>query len=388
MAGIHERLTDRGTDQLGGATASPEDLAEMQEGDHILHARAGELARIPVEKVRLPLDPQGHVQRLGLTLAPDGTVYAAQHTLFSRSVDGGRTWTHQERDPARLDGWRLQFDAAGRMLNIRPAPPHTVWASDDEGATWEQIGQLQVSCAGPTEIGFSVTRLPDGVLLVPVLCREAEMAEGFSRVLSGANTCRVYASADGGRTFSLRSVLGNWCHEVNIAALPSGHLLAVARYQRGYLPGDPADLGEHTGAAAFGSTFPYKHVFVADSGDGGVTWTPLRQLTSVFGQCHGSGVGLSGNRVVIVHDHRYPRDTSSARAMVSGDGCRSWEDEVYYLSHGEAAGYAATVSPDGEEMLTLTGSAYGDAAAAWDNAVGNTEFCLIRWRLQGRGEGR
>jgi len=382
MTGIREALTERDTGQLGGAVPSPEDLAAMQRGEHILHARHGEVTQIPVEKVRLPLDPQGHVQRLGLTLAPDGTVYAAQHTLFSSSTDGGRTWTHQERDPSQFDGWRLQFDGTGRMLTVRPGPPHSVWASDNEGATWEQIGELEVACAGPTEIGFSVTRLPDGTLLVPVMCREAEMAEGFSRVLAGTNTCRVYASTDGGRTFSQRSVLGDWCHEVNIAALPSGDLLAVIRYQRGYLPDDPADLGEHTGAEAFGSRFPYKHVFVADSADGGLTWTSLRQLTSVFGQCYGSGVGLSGNRVVIVHDHRYPRATASGRAMVSGDSGRGWEDEVYYLSHGEAAGYAATVSLDGEQMLTLAGSAYGDAAAAWDNAVGNTEFSLIRWRLQ------
>ena len=68
--------------------------------------------------------------------------------------------------------------------------------------------------------------------------------------------------------------------------------------------------------------------------------------------------------------------------MVSLDNGRTWEDEVYYLSHGAVAGYAATVSLDGEEMLTLTGSAYGDAAEAWENCIGNTEFVLIRWRLE------
>ena len=45
-------------------------------------------------------------------------------------------------------------------------------------------------------------------------------------------------------------------------------------------------------------------VYAVISADGGLTWTSLRQLTSVFGQCYGSGVGLSGNRVVIAHDHQ------------------------------------------------------------------------------------
>jgi hypothetical protein len=143
---------------------------------------------------------------------------------------------------------------------------------------------------------------------------------------------------------------------------------------------DEADILERTGAAVFGSKFPYKHVFLADSVDGGITWTNLRQLTTVFGQCHGSAVGLSNNRVVLVHDHRYPRELSSGRAMVSHDGGQTWSDEVYYLCHGNAAGFAQTITLDGEEMLTLVGSAYGNVDS-WENCIGKSYFVLIRWRL-------
>ena len=369
------------TDMPGRASPSADELAAMQKSGYILHARDGKLAEVPVEKIRLPRDPEGHVQRLCLTAGPDGTVYAAQHTVVSRSTDGGRTWAHLRWDPTPFGGWRLQFGMDGNLLNVGSQLPHEVFASADEGKSWERIGQVDVPDGGTTEIGFSVTRLGDGELLVPLLHRQAQTSADFGQVIAGANTCYASRSADGGRTWTERSLLGDWCHEVNLTALPSGRLLAVIRYQRGYLPDDPPDLEERTGAAAAGSEFPYKHVFVADSANGGRTWTDLRQLTTVFGQCYGSGVGLSRDRAVVVHDHRYPREVSSARALVSLDGGRKWEDEVYFLTHGEVAGYAATVSLDGEEMLTLAGAANGNAAAAWENCVGASEFCLIRWRL-------
>ena len=71
---------------------------------------------------------------------------------------------------------------------------------------------------------------------------------------------------------------------------------------------------------------------------------------------------------------------SSGRALVSHDQGAIWED-VYYLNNGNAAGYAATLSLDGEEMLTLTGAMPGDANP-WAAAVGKTEFAIIRWRLK------
>jgi len=258
--------------------------------------------------------------------------------------------------------------------------PPTVWASDDDGETWEQIGKINVAPFENVGAGWSMTRLRDGTLLLPILNIAAQVSEEYSTVISGRNTTYVFRSKDGGRTFPCHSVLGDWCHEVNIAALPSDRLLAVIRYQRPLLPEDEADILERTGASVFGSKFPYKHVFLADSADSGVTWANQRQLTTVFGQCYGSAVGLSNDRVVVIHDHRYPRELSSGRAMVSRDGGQTWADEVYYLCHGNAAGYAQTITLDGEEMLTLVGSVYGDVGA-WESCIGRTYFALIRWRL-------
>ena len=80
-------------------------------------------------------------------------------------------------------------------------------------------------------------------------------------------------------------------------------------------------------------------------------------------------------------DHRYLRPMSSARAVVSNDEGQTWRDEVYYLSNGLVAGFARTITLDGTEMLTLTGSYYGEKIG-WNDVTGNTQFHIIRWRLQ------
>ena len=370
------------TQYMGGVTVQPDDLAAMQAGDYVLHARAGRLNRVPVGKIRLPRDPRGHVQRLCLAQAPNGTIYAAQHTLLHRSTDGGATWEHLERDPDVCDGWRIQFDNDGTMLNVGsagPGQPPVVWASHDEGGTWQQIGCIDTGTPDVLSLGFSMTRLDDGTLLMPVLVGADRVGNRAAAEVAPA-TGRLYRSQDGGRTWPEYSVLGEWCCEVNVYPLPTGRLIAAMRYQRPLLPDDPADLLERTGASAVGADNPYKHVFVAHSDDRGRTWTPPRQLATVFGQCYGAGVGLVRNRAVVTTDYRYPREVGSGRALVSLDGGETWQDEVYYLTHGRAAGYAATISPDGEEMLTLAGSCYGDVSS-WDNCIGRTDFAIIRWRL-------
>ena len=71
------------THNMGGVTIQPEELRAMQANDYILHARDKKLEKVAVEKIRLPRDPEGHTQRLS-TQAPNGTIYAAQHTLLHR----------------------------------------------------------------------------------------------------------------------------------------------------------------------------------------------------------------------------------------------------------------------------------------------------------------
>lgn len=378
-------FTELSTHDLGGVAVGQEELRAMQGGEFILHARGGQVEKVPVEKVRLPRDPKGHVQTLGLALTENGTIYASQASIVSKSTDGGKTWKHHEGDSSKLPF--LQIDDEGRFLKIRqekPSEQPALWASADEGITWERMSEIDVSPLDAVWAGHSMTRLSDGTLIAPIESHEARVSEDYSVVLSGQNTLYAFISKDGGRTFPQRSVVGDWCSvETNIAGLPSGKLLAVIRHQRPPLPDDPPDIRTRTGAPESGGVF--KHVFLADSADGGMTWTNLRQLTTVFGQCYGAGVGLSKDRVVVVHDHRYPREVASGRAMVSLDGGQTWEDEVYYLAHGYAgAGYAQTITLDGEEMLTLLGSSYvGEKGEEmeWVSNIGKSSFVIIRWKL-------
>jgi hypothetical protein len=367
------------SEERGGVRVTSDQVRAMQAGDYILHARRGQLRQISVHKTRLPLDPQGHVQRLGLVQAPNGTLYAAQHSLLHKSTSSGASWTHLRRTPP-AGSWRLQFAADGSMIHVavddggRPA----VWSSLDEGESWSQIGAIDLATRGArADLGFSVTRTADGSLLLPVVVITSDIgADGTLH--SGTRACRLYRSDDGGSTWTVRGTIGEWCHEANVTELPGGRLLAAVRYQRPMLPDDPPDLPQRTGAPS--PAWPYKHVFVAHSDDGGASWSGLRQVAGIFGQCYGSAAALDDGTVVLVCDHRYPRSMGSGRAFVSRDGGETWEDEVYYLAHGDAAGYAASLSPHGEWLLSLTGSCYGEVDSGWDYCVGRTNFAVIRWR--------
>ena len=349
------------TENMGGVVVTPSQLSDMQAGDYILHARDGVLNKVPVEKIRLPLDPQAHYQGLNFILTPSGVIYAVQQTIISKSTDGGKSWEHLNRDPSAFGfrGWLLQANRHGQLINVSQLGEEqsiTVWVSDDEGETWEQTSEIDVTPFQKTVAGASLTRLSDGTLLLPIKRRDDPFEEG-------TNPTYVFVSDDDGYTFSNRFFLSDYGNEVNIAELFPGQLLGVIRYQ----PGPPDQ--PHTN----------KTVFLADSVDNGETWTDLRQLTSVHGQCHGAGIGLSNNRAVVAYDHRYPRELGSGRAMVSDDNGKNWHDEVYYLCHGHVAGFPRHISLDGEDILTFIGSCYGDVSK-WENATGNSHFCIIRWQ--------
>ncbi len=104
------------TQDMGGVKVTEEQLREMQAGDYILHARGGKLEKVAVEKTRLPVDPEGHAHCLNLAQGPNGTIYASQCTIISKSTDGGRSWKHSHhRDPKTRP---FRFGADGRMLRF------------------------------------------------------------------------------------------------------------------------------------------------------------------------------------------------------------------------------------------------------------------------------
>ena len=385
------------TELLGGMTTlMPEGLAEMQQGQYILHARGGKLTKVAVEKSLLPHDPKGHVQAISMSMAlgPDGTVYVKQQTLICESKDGGRTWTSYElgSGPAGesmggsveilSDGTFISCTGGARSDSI-PEWAYldvVVCASSDEGRTWQKISEIKQ----PEEYhdwyvypNYRFFRLPDDTLLCGISIRKGMVWDEHRE--KGL----MYRSSDRGRTWQGPvEVCEYWGGmEGGLARTASGKLLAVIRYQRPLLPDDPPDLLEKTGASMFGDNYPYKHVFLADSEDEGLTWKNFRQLTTIFGQCYGYPAALSDGTVVVIHDHRYPRGLPG-RAMISCDEGETWEDEVYYMYCGAAvSGYSQSVVLEDDLILTIAGTTeYMPATNSFHAMIGRSNLTAIRWQ--------
>ena len=409
----------RPTYGLGGVPEpSREELATMQKGPYLLHARDGKLSRVPAEKKLLPPDPNANVQRIHATIGADGTVYFSHGSTLSKSTDGGVTWSSHELTleaspncSFRVLSDRTFVGAASLTavrdyngLNNRPegdVDPAVVWvwASGDEGRTWEKLSEVdnEVIKPGPLadypeRYAGTLCRMPDDTLLLPVESR-------FEWILDPAY---VHRSTDGGKTWSGPtaiiepsrpgvalpktgpSFLGTSSYETMIARMASGKLLAVIRYHGSVVPEWPLiDPGQH---------MIYKTVFLADSEDLGESWKNLRPLTNVHGQCHGFGVGLSDGSVVVTHDHRYPPGTPGNKAMISHDEGRTWEDEVYYVSFATVpegqAGFSESVVLEDDTILTIAGTSdqardrYLPSSTPGTTTVGRTDVWAIRWKLE------
>lgn len=401
-AGLHadESKPDLDTGVLGGVDGPSADaLAQMQRGDYIYRAVDGRLERVPAEKTVLPRDPQGHGQGMSLTIAEDGSLVADTCSILSRSRDGGRTW--QSR-PIELTG---RYWLAGRgdaLVCARgeggegAGGPIKIWQTIDEGRTEQKIGEIPGDFEGTEHEDFNARhvdglyRLPDGMLMLAMHARTAVYDQlprpdgrGKGRTTTSGEWAEYFwHSPDGGRTWQGRSRTPLiWGVECVPTRLPSGRVLTAVRHQRYFLPGDPPDIMARAGAPADGP-FPFKHVFLAESDDDGVTWRAYRRLTMHHGQTWGCPVAMADGTLVVIHDTRYGPGEPSGRAMISHDEGRTWQDEVYYLYYGRGvSSYCRSVALDDGTIVTLCGTSdHLEAAQTWDEMVGNTDHTVIRWK--------
>jgi hypothetical protein len=369
------------TGRLGGVDVpSAERLAEMHEGDYILHARDGALTRVPVEKVLLPHEDDTSPQAVHLVMAPDGVVYAILGHIICRSEDGGLTWTSHARSadvhlPVTLgDGTFIGLGSEGQDLDGRV----TVHVSSDEARSWTRIAELP----RPPGLGGGpiwLHRQPDGTLLAAIghVDHVFEEIDGKLVLKSGSGAVFCYCSEDGGSTWSSPAPMHDWFSEGGAVGTASGKLLAAHRYQRPTMEGDPPDLERRMASISPG--WAYKNVCLIESADQGRSWENSRLLTTVFGQTRGYPAALGDGTAVVVHDTRYGPGPPGSRAMISRDEGTTWEDEVYYLDHTVFTGsYNASVTLEEDLILTVTASSRN--GRSWEGVKDDTDVYAIRWR--------
>ena len=403
------------TGKLGRVAVSHEDLARMQKSPYILHARNGELTEVPAEKVKLPYDPKGHPQGANVIRLSDGTIYVRQPTIMCKSIDGGRSWTshplaHIEgvpQDYSKFDDEKnppppasgkghLQVLNDGSFMRITmpmglAKGPFTVWKSTDEGRSWDRLTQIPVDVPWDYQIRYShwgLSRLPDDdTLFFGMDLREEVKFVGEkwrTPVVSGTTRLVFYRSTDRGVTWHGPILVSPWCAEGGICRLPSGKLLAAVRYQRPQLVTDSPDILQRWDVLKGGGQtpkYPFKHIFLTESSDQGLTWTNRRQLSTVHGQCYGYPIALEDGTVIVIHDTRYGPGPQSGRAMISRDEGETWENEVYYIYYGKVeSSYNQSVVLEDDTILTVGGILDRSGKPGHAGAVGYADFWAIRWK--------
>ena len=380
------------TRRMGGVDAPSADvLRKMHASQYVLRAANGRLTEVPVSRVLLPHSDEMSPQGVQVDIGPKGAIYVRQSEVLCKSTDGGRTWTSRPLElPAELQlGFHWRVLADGTFISVGCAggnvatEPATVWASKDEGVTWEKrakiaIDNLPLSSGNPyveRYVHRGLNRLRDDTLIWGIDVRDDPYIDGMALYF--------FRSTDGGKTWQGPTLVSDrGASEGGTVRLPSGRLFATVRLGMTVRPFDPPLLLEHTrkiDAEPFNGRHCIKNLFVMDSDDNGKTWNAPRLLTTVFGQPFGYPAAQSDGTVVVIHDTRYGPGPRGSRALISRDEGKTWEDEVYYLDFTTFAGsYTASVVLEDDTILTIAGSS--QAGNSWQAVKDHTDLFSIRWK--------
>ena len=357
-----------------------------------------EIGRLPAEDVPIDYPGMGWRADPATGAGSDGRLYTAVYGRLYTSVDRGRSW----------NGRLIEFDGftASSGFGVLPddtlvllygMPPDergvhdfAVARSTDTGATWEPGAPLERSpytgSAGADGQKFCV--LADGTAIVAVDLRNGDAVLNHDGtelpVEKKGMHDQVYRSTDGGLTWGDRTPIMPDSSESNFLAMGGDRVLAAIRVQRSYpRPDDPPELWKQTGGSP---KMVYKHIFLADSDDGGRTWQDFRQWTKKVGDCPGELVRVSDGRIVLIHCSRYPNERGHVRARVSADEGRTWSAESYIVSVG--SGYSGSIVLDDDTIVTVCGNTrLKPATRNYISPNANAEpwkMHAVRWRLPER----
>lgn len=300
----------------------------------------------------------GHGAAAVVCLDPDGcpVVSVGQGSLY-RSKDMGRTWQQIGAVPEgmTIESFGILRDGTMIISNGTAAASET-FRSVDGGKTWSGPAPIVSKWFNSWGIGecVRINEMADGDILVTC-----------SHSLRGESDWNgIYRSRDGGRTWGDFSYLNRPGCETNLLQLRSGKMLASIRYQQDApMPDDFVRLDVfNTYRVDF-----LKNVAVAESNDGGYTWSRPR-VVGRFNEAPGDLVELQDGRVVLSYQQK--NAPSGARAMISRDQGKTWDDTVYMLGWwgGQGSGpfsssgghTSSAVMPDGEIVTVCNGWSPGD----------------------------
>ncbi len=326
-----------------------------QPGPFILHSTDGgrtwgKLCDVPIEAAA----PEGFKM---MSVASDALGVTIGGTLLFH-------YTAMYNDGRRYEAWRdptLHMDAY-------------VVRSTNRGKTWSKpirIDPTPHNCAGSDRNRMIL--LPSGEMALVISTQTQARPDKPQPIENWWFEAGMFVSGDDGLTWRWRGSLGRYTCEADVLPLPSGRLLAVARYQRVKMPSDPAALIDpETKHGEVGGHSVLKQTMLLHSDDGGRTWSEPRLLTGWLQQT-ACLVRLSNGTIVAPFGHK--TGNFGQRFLVSYDEGRTWTRRVYELHHGGL--FASSVALEDDTIVTGHDNRKNPKGA---------RFGALRWKAPTRAE--
>ena len=280
-----------------------------------------------------------------------------------RSLDGGLTWSapmtvadseRDDRNPAlglAPDGtlvlayhWQGSYDEDGAWKPELGRVDTRVVFSADGGHTWtgdELIDYTPINGASP----FGKIFTADGVLHMLIyggspLCQPGD---GTVRVGPATTPTYILRSTDNGRTWGDPTLVAMGLNESDVAILPDGRWLFVAR-------------SENRSEQA---------LYACVSEDGGYTWRGTGRVTDAME--HPPDITLLSNGwLLMLFGRRHP--PFGVEGLISRDGGATWDDRRLVINDslpGADIGYPSTARLEDGRLVTAYYTA-GTAEKQWE----------------------